>query len=69
MGGGNRGQLQGSGLHLCDSVKVVRLQAESHPVTTSLVRKDFPLPQDSVQLLQVVHSSIGIRGKPGKNMI
>ena len=38
-------------------------------MATSLVRKDFPLPQDSVHLLQVVHSSIGIRGQPGKNII
>ena len=58
VGGGNNGQLHTSELQFRDSVKVSSLHEEPQPLGTSLVRRDFPPPQGSEQLLQAVHSVV-----------
>ena len=54
--GGNEGQLQASELQVCDSVKVSKVHEAPQPLGTSRVRKDFPPPQGSEQVLQLVQA-------------
>ena len=64
VGGGSHGQVHASELQVRDSVNVSRLHDEEpQPLATSLVRRDFPPPQDSEQLLQAVHSA-GVASRP-----
>ena len=64
--GGSEGQLQGSELQAWDSVKVSSLHEEPQPLRTFLVRRAFPPPQGSEQLLQPVHS-VGASRRQSEN--
>ena len=64
VGGDREVQLHASKLQVLDSVKVSRLHEEAQPLATSLVRRDFPPPHDSEQLLHIVHSVVASRAQP-----